>query len=161
MDLVVIYDSATGNTKTCAEFICKGMEKTEGVTAKAFSIDEIDTDYVKKCAALVFGSPTYVAGPSAKMYTFLEQQAPALNLAGKLGGVFATGQYIHGGEDVAMLTMIGHLMVNGMMVYSGGGSSGRPCIHFGPVAISPDVVSFEELFVTFGQRFAEQAKKLN
>ena len=74
--------------------------------------------------------------------------------------IFATGQYIHGGEDIAINTILIHLMVKGMMTYSGGAACGKPVIHLGPVAISPDKEGFRELFRIYGKRFAEQAAKI-
>ena len=78
------------------------------------------------------------------------------NLKGKLGGAFATANYVHGGADIAMQCVLLHLMMTGMMVYSGGGSKGNPVIHLGPVAIGGELEKYEELFEIYGKRFAEQ-----
>ncbi len=67
------------------------------------------------------------------------------NLAGKLGGAFATANYIHGGADIAMQCVLLHLMMTGMMVYSSGGSKGTPVIHLGPVTIGGELEKYEEL----------------
>ncbi len=82
-------------------------------------------------------------------------------MAGKLGGVFATEQYIHGGADLTMNALLIHLLVYGMMIYSGGASFGKPVIHMGPVEVSPKKEDFKELFEIFGKRFATQALKIN
>ena len=160
MKLAVIYDSKSGNTKKCAMAIIEGMNKAEGIEAKAFHISDVDSAYVKECAGTVFGCPTYGAGPSSDFYTWFEKNTKDLNLAGKLGGAFATGQYIHGGEDLVIETLLMHMMVKGMMVYSGGGAFGKPVIHVGPVAISPDTDSYHDLFVTYGERFALQTLRV-
>lgn len=78
------------------------------------------------------------------------------NLTGKLGGAFATANYVHGGADIAMQCVLLHLMMTGMMVYSGGGSKGTPVIHLGPVAIGGELEKYEELSEIYGKRFAEQ-----
>ena len=52
-------------------------------------------------------------------------------------------------------------MVDGMMTYSSGQSKGMPVIHLGPVAISPNIDDFADLFKIYGQRMAEQALLLN
>lgn len=77
------------------------------------------------------------------------------------GGAFATAAFIHGGGDLAIQCVLTHLMVDGMMVYSGGQAWGMPVIHLGPVAIGPDLEGFAELFRTYGQRMARQAANLN
>ena len=74
----------------------------------------------------------------------------------KLGGAFATANYVHGGADIAMQCVLLHLMMTGMMVYSSGGSKGAPVIHLGPVAIGGELEKYEELFEIYGKRFAEQ-----
>ena len=54
----------------------------------------------------------------------------------------------------------GFMMVMGMMTYSGGSACGKPVIHLGPVGMSPDIESFKDLFVTYGQRMGEQLLKI-
>lgn len=160
MKLAVIYDSKTGNTSAMAECICEGMRAVEGVEAKAFNYKEIDMDFTKGCSGFVFGCPTYMAGPTADFYEFLERDMKKLGVGGKLGGVFATEQYIHGGADLTMVRILEHLLVFGMMVYSGGNNYGHPIIHIGPVEVSPKKEDFEELFRIYGNRFAKQAISL-
>lgn len=175
MKISIIYDSRTGNTQAMAGCIAEGIEKVEGAEARTFLFSELSelTDetghtaanealsYVRESDALIFGCPTYMAGPTADFYTFLEKMGGKLNGAGKLAGVFATEQYIHGGADVTMLRIAEHLLVFGMMLYSGGGSKGKPVIHFGPVEVSTmGKENFYELFVTYGTRFATQANSL-
>ena len=159
MKLSVIYDSVSGNTKQAAEYIVEGMS-AEGAEAKAFPLTGVDYDFAKESAGLVFGTPTYLAGPTAAIYTWLEKESAKAEPAGKLGGAFATGGYIHGGEDLAIQRILTHLLVKGMMTHSGGGAHGAPVIHIGPVAIAPDIASYKDLFVTYGKRFAAQAKKI-
>lgn len=160
MKLSVIYESVTNNTATMARYIADGMNKVEGVEAKAFSIDAVDEAFAKDSSGFVFGTPVYGGGPSAKFYTYMEKEAPKLGLAGKLGGAFATEQYIHGGADATIISILEHLLVYGMMVYSSGASKGRPVIHFGPVEVSPNTEDFRELFEIYGTRFAEQTKQV-
>ena len=84
-------------------------------------------------------------------------------LAGKLGGVFATAHYAQGGADVAIMTLLPHMLVKGMLVYSGGAAHGKPYIHLGPVALDAVGNHYEECkadFEIFGRRFAEKAREL-
>ena len=154
MKLAVIYDSKTNNTAAVAGYMAEAMNSLEGVEAKTFLYSEVDTEFVKECKGVVFGCPTYAAGPTSDFYTWMEKNAGGLNLAGKLGGVFATEQYIHGGADLTMNALLIHLLVYGMMIYSGGASCGKPVIHMGPVEVSPKKEDFKELFEIFGKRFA-------
>ena len=161
MQISIIYDSKTGNTAKAAQYIIEGIEKVEGIYGKAFHIDNIDETYVKESCSLIVGSPTYNGYLSGKLKIWLESGLTKLNVAGKLGGAFATAAFIHGGGDLAIQCILTHLMVDGMMTYSSGQSKGMPVIHLGPVAISPNIDDFADLFKIYGQRMAEQALLLN
>ncbi len=160
MDIAIIYDTKTENTAKCAEWIAEGARKVSGVEAKAFKIGEVDSEWVKGCGVVVAGSPTYMAEMTADMHVWLEREAPKLNLAGKLGGAFATEQYVHGGGERVISSILTFMMVYGMMVYSGGGSKGRPVIHLGPVGMSTAIGDYQTLFETYGRRMAEAALRL-
>lgn len=160
MKIAIVYDSKTGNTAKMAEYIIEGISSVDGMEAKAFNIDSIDLDYVKESSALIVGTPTYNGYLSARMKKWLETEPIKLNVAGKLGGAYATAAFIHGGADLAIQCVLTHLMVDGMMVYSGGQSKGMPVIHLGPVAIAPDLDNFADLFRIYGKRMAQQASAL-
>lgn len=161
MKLSIVYDSKTGSTAKMAEYIAEGVRTVPGAEARVFPITAVDEDYVKASSALIVGTPTYNGSLTARMKAWLEEAPAKLDVAGKLGGAFATAAFIHGGGDLAIQCVLTHLMVDGMMVYSGGHVHGMPVIHLGPVAISPELDSFAPLFRTYGQRMAQQAAKLN
>ena len=160
MKLAIIYDSKTGNTAKMADYIIQGIETVPGAEAKAFSIDSVDSEYVKDCGAWIVGTPTYNGSLTARMKAWLEEAPKRFHMAGKLAGAYATAAFIHGGGDLAIQCVLTHLMVAGMMAYSGGSSQGKPVIHLGPVAIAPQLDEFAELFRIYGKRMAEQAVKL-
>lgn len=165
MKLSVIYDSKTGNTKQCAEWIASGMTRIEGVEAKTFSVHGVDEEFVKGSAGVVIGSPSYYALMTADMRTWLLEGAPKLKLGGKLGGAFATVQYTHGGGDLVVQSILTNLITIGMLCYSGGGAFGDPCIHLGPVAVNHNIEKacledFRDNFEIFGERFARKAMEL-
>ena len=165
MKLSVIYDSRTGNTKQCAEWIAAGMSRVEGVEAKAFSTKDVDAGFVKESKGIVIGSPSYYALMTAEMRTWLLEEAPKLEFGGKLGGAFATVQFTHGGGDLVIQSILTNLITIGMLCYSGGGACGDPCIHLGPVGVNHNVEKayledFKDNFEIFGERFAKKAAEL-
>ena len=165
MKLSVIYDSRTGNTKKCAEWIAEGMMRVEGVEAKTFSTKDVDADFVIESKGVVIGSPSYYALMTADMHTWLLEGAPKLQLGGKLGGAFATVQFTHGGGDLVIQQILTNLITIGMLCYSGGGACGDPCIHLGPVGVNHNIEKayledFQDNFLIFGERFAKKAKEL-
>ncbi|NLN98357.1 MAG: hypothetical protein GX127_08285 [Eubacteriaceae bacterium] len=160
MKMSVIYHSKSGNTKRMAEVIVEGMMSVEGVEAKAFSIDDVDETWAKESKCLIFGTPIYMACLSEPMYSWLHGPCAQLGLAGKIGGAFATANFIHGGGDLAIRTILDHLLTYGMMAYSGGGSFGQPVIHIGPVAIAKKLEESDEIFKLYGQRMATKTVEL-
>ena len=163
MRIAVIYYSQTGHTREMGEVIAKGIADAGG-EARLFSIEEeMDIEYINGCDGVIFGTPTWVASTCWQMKKWFDVDSRPLKLAGKLGGVYATAHYAQGGADIAIMTLIGHLLVKGMLVYSGGASLGQPFIHLGPVAfdaVEGHYESCKETFRIFGERFAKKAGEL-
>ena len=160
MRLAIVYDTQTGNTAKMAKYIIEGISTIDEAEATAFPITDVDEEYVKASDALIVGTPTYNGYLTARMKAWLESAPAKLNVAGKLGGAYATAAFIHGGGDLAIQCILTHLMVDGMMVYSSGQAKGMPVIHLGPVAIAPDIETFADLFRVYGKRMAEQVAKI-
>lgn len=160
MRLAIVYYSKTGQTQEMAEVIAQGMNDT-GCEVRIFSVDEpIDATYLNACSGIIFGSPTYMATSHWRITQWLLEESKEISLAGKLGGGFATAHYAQGGSNSTILSMLGILLVKGMLVYSSGSAFGQPFIHHGPVALDAVGDHYEEskaLFRVFGQRFAKKA----
>ena len=157
MKATIIYHSKTNHTEKMAEKIATGMEKVDKVTVKTFSIETVDETWINESDCIIIGTPTYYADLTADMKTFLETMGK-YKLAGKLGGAFATAAFVYGGGELAISTILRHMMVYGMMVYSSGGTE-KPPIHIGPVAINGNADT-EAIFEEYGTRMAKQAKKI-
>lgn len=156
MKLSILYFSKTGNTKKAAEYIASGMKSVQDIEVGLYDIDHIDYDFIKESKAVVFGTPTYYANTCWQIKKWFDESWQ-YNLEGKLGAVFATADYIQGGSDIAMLTIINHLMVKGMLVYSGGSALGKPYIHLGAMTLKQAIDESEEIFYIFGARIASKA----
>lgn len=154
MKITVLYYSKTGNTKKMAEVISEGMQRVDGVESKAFSIEAIDEAWAKESKCIVLGTPIYVASVCGEVKNWLEGPCKKCDLAGKIGGAFATADYLHGGGDLGISLILSHMMVYGMLTYSGGGAYGKPVIHLGPVALKERLEESEEAFRLYGQRMA-------
>ena len=160
MKMTVLYYSKSGNTEKMANMIAEGMNCVEGAEAKAFSIDAVDLDWAKESRCIVLGTPTYMADVAGVTKTYLESGLRQCEPAGKIGGAFATARYIYGGGEIGLQTILTHMMVSGMLTYSGGGALGMPVIHLGPVAIGDRLEESEETFRIYGQRMAQKAAEL-
>lgn len=160
MKASVLYYSQTGRTKRMAEVIAGAMNEVDGVEATAFSITDLDEAFVTESGCVILGTPIYMADVAGQVKVWLEQEAKKLHLGGKLGGAFATADYVHGGANLGLQTVLGHFMVLGMMTYSGGSAWGKPYIHHGPVALKENIESYDETFAVYGRRMAQQALKI-
>lgn len=163
MKFGIIYYSKTGHTLELAEVIARGLS-AKGNEVRLFSVDEpADTDYLNACSGIIFGTPTYLATAHWRLNQWLTDDSHKIDLAGKLGGAFATAHYAQGGSDTAIMSLLGILLVRGMLVYSGGSALGKPFIHHGPVALDAVENHYKDCqkdFAIFGERFAEKAMEL-
>ena len=166
MKLAVIYDSKSGNTRQAAEWIAEGMNQAKGTEASAFSIQEVDEEFVKEAKGIVIGSPSYAASMTPDMHTWLFASSGKLGIAGKLGGAFATEQFTPGGGENVIQSILTIELVKGMLCYSGGGACGMPVIHLGPVGVNNNVEKhnsmeyYRDTFRIYGNRFAQKALEI-
>lgn len=164
MRIAIVCYSLTGHTFEMAGEIARGIEE-EGAEARIFNIrtDEVDAEYISSASGLIIGTPTYMASSVWQVKKWIEEDSRSLALSGKLGGAFATAHYAQGGQDTAIMDILGQLLVKGMLVYSGGGSFGLPIIHHGPVALDKEGNHYDEsrkMFRVYGRRFAAKAAEL-
>lgn len=159
MKISILYYSKTGKTKAMAEEIAKGMGKIDNVEIGIFDIEHIDASFLAESKAVVCGTPTYLANTCWQWKKWFDE-SHHYNLSGKIGAVFATANYAQGGADVAITTMLQHMMVKGMLVYSSGSGCGQPYIHLGAVALRENFEESKALFQIFGERIAEKTVAL-
>ncbi len=160
MKLSIIYHSESGNTAEVADIIAEGARNAGHVEVRCMNIGDIDVDFVKQSSALIFGTPTYLATFSWQMKKFIDTELKSLDVEGKLCGVFATENYLGGGADVAELSLIGQLLVRGVLAYSVGASKGQPYTHLGVVTRKMGDDFEKERAMLFGKRFTEKALEL-
>lgn len=157
MKIAVLYHSAGGNTAKVAGAVVEAVESFGGIEAKAMPVDGADGAFIAESSAVIFGCPTYCGTVSWQLKRFLDTTPDALS--GKLGAAFATEDYLGGGADFAELTVLGCLLVRGMIVYSGGAAQ-KPYTHFGAVSIKAgDELQLERVRV-FALKIARKAVEL-
>ena len=159
MQISLIIHSATGKTHHCAEIIGEGIKSVNNTDFKIMSVEDVDKEYVAQSDCVLIGTPTYYANMAWQVKKWFDEGG--VDLSGKLGGVFATANVIGGGSETALLTMVNHMLVKGMLVYSAGCSKGKPYTHLGVTSLNevPEENQREKIFL-FGQRMAEKAWEL-
>lgn len=115
--ITVAYHSGYGHTKKVAEAIVNGLQSVEGTSVSVVDITKVEEpvgDYASGWEALqasdgiLFGAPTYMAGPSAQFKTFADASAKIWFERGwkdKIGGGF-TNSLSNAGDKANTLNYI-------------------------------------------------------
>lgn len=159
MKISILYSSRTGKTEKVAKLIEEGIKRIQGIEVKAMNLNEIDKEFIDASKGIIFGTPTYYANMSWEMKKWIDESS-SFNLEGKLGAAFSTANSIAGGSDIALLAILNHLMVKGMLVYSGGVAFGKPKTHLGYVHINEIIENEDENARIFGERIAKKVSQI-
>ncbi len=153
--VLVAYYSRTGNTKTMAEEIARGAQEA-GAHVDLLAIETLTPESLLAYQAIVLGSPDYYGLMAAPLKKLLDDTVKLHGqLAGKIGGAFASSANIGGGNETTILSIIQALLVHGMIVP--GVAVGD---HYGPVAINaPDERAVRQCR-KYGKLIAALAAKL-
>ena len=158
MKASIVYHSESGNTEKLAAIIAEGISGESNIEVRRMGIDSLDEEFITDSKLVILGCPTYAGSVSWQMKRFTD--TVKLKLAGKLGGVFVTENFVGGGADLAELLLIGTMLVRGMVVYSAGTSDGQPFTHYGAVAIKDGDDAQQQRAKLFGARMARKALEL-
>lgn len=74
VSIAVVYHSGYGHTKAVAESVARGAGRVSGVKVVLVPVEEAEVRMAELDAAdaMIFGSPTYMGGASAKFRAFAE-----------------------------------------------------------------------------------------
>ncbi len=137
-DILILYYSVHGGTRTLAESMAQGVAQVPGALPRVRTVPRVSTvaeqtapsipdegpPYVElsdlqECAALALGSPTRFGNMAAPLKYFLDQTS-ALWLSGALAGkpaaVFTSTGTLHGGQESTLLSMMLPLLHHGMLI---------------------------------------------
>ena len=160
MKISIIYVSQTGNTEAAAEYIQDGiLAKHPFVQVKLMDIreDEIDPEFLEQSDVVIFGTPVYFTSMSWELKKWFDHSFK-VDLKGKLGAAFVTAQSPTGGTDTAIMEMLRHMLLKGMLVFSGTGTGHS--FQIGAVGMARDMEASAEQFEAFGECVAQTALEL-
>lgn len=163
MKITILYFSQTGNTEKMAGVIRDGISEYDtGIEVALMNIscdENIDKGFLNDSSAVIFGTPTYVAGTCWQMKKFFDTRFDC-KLEGKLAACFATAGCVWGGPDIALQSILEMALTHGMLAYSSGTEFGRPYIHLGPIGLMNNLEENAEIFTLFGKRVAQKTSEL-
>lgn len=82
--IAIVYHSGYGHTARQAEAVKAGIDRVAAVSGLLLTVEEAPNrwDDLAAAEAIIFGAPTYVAGPSAAFKAFQEASSHAVMAAG-------------------------------------------------------------------------------
>ena len=157
--ILVLFDSASGNTAKMAKYVGKGAEIVEDTIVRVRNVDVATETDLMWCHGIAVGSPTNMGTVSWKLKKFFDEDIATAwgHVDGKFGCAFSTAGGIGGGAELTCQTITNMLINFGIIVF------GLPdyvdklhTLHYGAVVTKAprgehDRLSCEKL----GQRLAE------
>lgn len=157
--VLVLYDTASGNTKKMAHLVAEGAESVPGTEVRLRSIDEASSDDILWCDGIAVGSPTNMGTLSWKMKRFWDEVGGKVwaKVDGKIGCAFSSSGGWGGGSELTCMTLLTVLMNFGFLVFGVTDYVGKQfTLHYGAVLAGEprseqEIASCQRL----GQRLAQ------
>lgn len=159
MKISIIYVSQTGNTEAAAEYIQDGiLAHYPFIQVKLMDVreDGMDIPFLEQSEVVIFGSPVYFTSMSWELKKWFDNSF-RIKLDGKLGAAFVTAQSALGGTDTALMEMLRHMLLKGMLVFSGTADKTEDRFQIGAVGMARDMDGSAEQFEAFGEAVAQKA----
>ena len=155
--MLIAYYSRSGNTKAMAESLAKGAGEVAGVEVDVKALGDVGVQDLKAYDAIVLGSPTYYGSMAADVKKLLDESVAIHGqLAGKVGGAFASSANIGGGNETTIMDILKALLIHGMVVP--GSHIGD---HYGPVSIGKVEKRADSECFRHGRMLADLTAKLH
>jgi NAD(P)H dehydrogenase (quinone) len=156
INILIIYDSYTGNTEKLARAVAKGARQVEGAKVTVKKAERVKLPDLLAADGIIVGSPAYYGLMTAKLKEMFDKSVKLHGrLAGKVGAAFTTAGGNATGAETTLLSILTAMLIHGMVVQ---GRSNEK--HFGAACVgkpdAKDVKFGEEL----GKRTAVLAGKL-
>lgn len=118
-NVLVLYDSETGNTRKMAEYVARGAEQVPGIQVRLRSVEEATRDDIFWCDGMAVGSPTCLGTLSWRMKRFWDGITDGTwgHVDGKIACVFSSSGGWGGGAEMTCLSLLIMLMNFGFLVF--------------------------------------------
>lgn len=118
MNILVVYDSKTGNTEKMAKAVAKGAQIIgSSVKVSLKRIDEARNEDLLNADGIIMGSPTYFGQMSSRLKHILDDSIQVhTRLTGKVGGAFTSSGGTASGAETTLLSIVQAMLIHGMIV---------------------------------------------
>lgn len=159
MNILVLYDSASGNTRQMAELVAEGARSIADTDVHVRSVDEATAEDVVWCEGIAVGSPTNMGMLSWKMKRFWDEVMADhwMKIDGRIGCAFSSAGGWGGGMELACQSIVTVLMNYGFLVFGVTDYVGKlTTLHYGAVtARKPRSEGAQQSCRKLGRRLAE------
>jgi NAD(P)H dehydrogenase (quinone) len=117
--ILILFDSATGNTKEMANYVAEGAKSIGNHIIKVKTVDETTKEDILWCDGISVGSPTNMGILSWKMKKFWDEIGEDLwgKIDGKIGCAFSSQGGWGGGAELTCMSLLTVLMNYGFLVF--------------------------------------------
>src|SRR5437660_6467097 len=128
--VLVTYHSATGNTEKMGQGVAEGAKAVSGTLVVLKRVGDVTENDLVSADAVIVGSPVYFGNMSGEVKTFFDNWLLKFNfyrdfkMRNKVGGAFTTGGAISNGKEITMMAILEAMLINQMIIVSGGGPFG-------------------------------------
>lgn len=134
--ILVLYDSATGNTAKMAGYVAEGARSVPGHEVRVRSVDEATRDDIIWCDGLAVGTPTNLGLTSWKMKRFWDELSSDIwgQVDGKIACAFSSQGGWGGGAELTCMATLIMLMNFGFLTFGVTDYVGKKfTLHYGAV----------------------------
>lgn len=137
-EILVLYYSRSGHTRTLARAVARGVERCADTSACLRTVPPVSPDHtatgpaipaagdiyvelddLERCAGLVLGSPTRFGNMAAPLKHFIDSTGELWSagaLINKPAAAFTSTGSLHGGQESTLLSMLLPLLHHGMII---------------------------------------------
>ncbi len=158
MQVLVLYYSRSGNTRTLADAVSQGVESVDGVRCLLRSTDEVGKKDFIESDGIIAGSPVYFGLMAAELKkVFDDFIGVRRKMENKVGAAFATGGDASGGKETTIMSIIQVMLIYGMII---AGDPMSATGHYGVACVGAPDEGTRRNGHKLGARVAQLVKKL-
>lgn len=120
VNVLIVYYSSTGHTKTMAEAVATGARSVAHVTVTLKTVQEVTNADLLAADAIIVGSPVYNANVAPQVQEFINKWPfDGSPLKDKIGAAFVSAGGMSAGEELTQMNILHSMLVFGMIVVGG------------------------------------------
>ncbi len=118
VQVLVAYDSLTGNTEKMANGVAEGVRRVPGAVPRVKPAGQVTRQDLEAAGAIILGCPTYYGNIPGRMKVVLDDWSwkMKVDFTDKIGGAFSTGGGQVGGKEHLVVSLIIFMLSNRMIV---------------------------------------------